>query len=271
MLVVLALMCLAATGCAGRSHYRATSVMQYLYPDKKDCVATTAIPHLLLPLNVGVAFVPGERNSWQHALSEQEKMELMKKIAAEFKQYPFVKGIELIPTPYLTAGGSFTNLDQIRTMYGVDVIVLLSYDQVQHTDEDFLSISYWTLIGAYTVRGEKNDTSTMLDAAVFHIPSRKLLFRAPGISRIKGAATPVNLSEQLRKDSKGGFDEAAVQLVGNLKEQLELFKTKIKESPEDFKIEHRQGYTGGGSLGGVYLGIVAVCGIIASTVRRGRD
>ena len=71
----------------------------------------------------------------------------------------------------------------------------------------------------------------MLDAAVYHIPSRKLLFRAPGLSRIKGSATPVNLSEQLRADSLAGFKEASVDLVANLKVQLEEFKTKVKESP----------------------------------------
>ena len=43
-------------------------------------------------------------------------------------------------------------------MFGIDVIVLLSYDQVQFRDEGLLSLTYWTVVGAYTIPGEKNDT-----------------------------------------------------------------------------------------------------------------
>ncbi|NIQ95366.1 MAG: rhombotarget lipoprotein, partial [Desulfuromonadales bacterium] len=69
-------------------------------------------------------------------------------IAADFRRHDFIGRIELIPAPYLRPGGSFANLDQIRTMYGVDAMALLSYDQVQYTDEDLLSLTYWTIVGA---------------------------------------------------------------------------------------------------------------------------
>jgi len=250
----------AATGAEWSRFHYATSVVKYLYPKNTKNIENATIPLLSLPIRVGVAFVPEDGYQRINSLSEKYKEDLMKKVSAEFKQYPFVKSIEIIPSPYLMPKGGFTNLDQLRTMYGVDVIALLSYDQVQHTDEGLLSLSYWTLIGAYIVRGEKNDTSTMLDAAVYHIPSRKLLFRAPGTSRIKASATPVNLREQLRKDSEAGFKEAAVMLTTNLKEQLEQFKVKVKESPQEYKIEHKAGYTGGGSLDPVFLGLVATFG-----------
>lgn len=99
---------------------------------------------------------------------------------------------------------------------------LSSPDQVQFTDTGLLSLTYWTLVGAYVVKGEKNDTQTMLDAAVYDIRSRKLLFRAPGISRVKNSATPVNLTEKLRLDRDEGFRLAAAELVTNLHRELEL-------------------------------------------------
>lgn len=133
------------------------------------------------------------------------------------------------------------------------VIVLLSYDQTQFTDEGLASITYWTLIGAYIVPGEKNDTHTMVDAAVYDIKSRKMLFRAPGISHIKGKATPVNLTEQLRNDSLQSFKDASGDLVTNLDQQLALFKEKVKEAHSDYKIVHQPGYTGGGSLDASFL------------------
>jgi len=232
-----------------------------LYPNKQYA-EVPAIPRLSLPLNVGIAFVPESKAAFRGSrLSEKEMMELMDRISSEFKKLPFVKNIEVIPSAYLTPNGGFANLDQIRTMYGIDVIALLSYDQVQHTDEGLLSLSYWTIIGVYIVKGEKNDTSTMIDAAVYDISSRKMLFRAPGTSRVKGSATPINLSEQLRMDSREGFRTASDNLVVNLQDQLERFKAKIKETPEAYVVQHKPGYTGGGNMGAVFsLALLALGG-----------
>ncbi|MEK7811342.1 MAG: rhombotarget lipoprotein, partial [Pseudomonadota bacterium] len=254
-------------GCATGTTKNATSVVDYLFPDTKDPVVTPGIPTLTLPLRVGIAFVPSDSSghsrrssgafaSFQDgspALTEKRKSDLMLSVADRFKKYTFVKEIEIIPSAYLKPGGSFANLEQIRTMYGVDVIALLSYDQVQFTDEGKLSLTYWTIVGAYVIPGEKNDTQTMLDAVVYDITSRKMLFRAPGLSHIKGSATLVNQSEELRADSGKGFDDAAKEMIVNLDEQLTNFKAKVKERPQEFKVVHTAEYsarTGGGTGGG---------------------
>jgi rhombotail lipoprotein len=260
-----------------RSH-RASNLYAYLYSDQKEHIDTPTIPVLSLPLRVGVAFVPVDnpngRNNYSYGedlvFSESQKMDLMKQISGQFKQYPFVKSIELIPTAYLTPRGGFANLDQIRTMYGVDVMALLSYDQAQFTDEGVLSLTYWTIVGAYVVPGEKNDTKTMMDAAVYDIASRKLLFRAPGIGNIKGSATPINLSEQLRGDSKKGFEQAATNLVANLQVQLAEFKQEVTNSPAEYKIEYKPGYTGGSAFGGMETIFVAGLGACFLWTRRSR-
>lgn len=239
-------------------NHRASNLYAYLYADQKGHIDAPTVPVLSLPLRVGVAFVPpddanGRDYSYavDQAFSEAQKMELLKQISGQFKQYPFVKSIELIPTAYLTPRGGFANLDQIRTMYGVDVMALLSYDQVQFTDQGMLSLTYWTIVGAYVVPGEKNDTKTMVDAAVYDIASRKLLFRAPGIGNVKGSATPVNLSEELREDSKKGFEQAATNLVASLKVQLEEFKERVTNAPAEYKIEYKPGYKSAGAFGGM--------------------
>jgi rhombotail lipoprotein len=243
------------TGCAtSKLRHYSSNVVQYLYPNQKQHVETPEIPLLSLPLSVGIAFVP--ETTSHKTLTEANKVDLMTEVSTHFKKYDFVKAIEIIPSPYLTRNGSFTNLDQIRTMFGIDVIVLLSYDQTRFTDEGLASITYWTIIGAYIVPGEKNDTHTMVDATVYDIKSRKMLFRAPGTSHIKSRATPVNLSEQLRKDSLEGFKLASGKLVINLEEQLRRFKDKVKETPQDYQIVHKPGYTGGGSLDGYFLSFI---------------
>ncbi|MEX2964775.1 rhombotarget lipoprotein [Microbulbifer sp. TYP-18] len=247
-LIILLVNSVALSNCGFvRSQHYSSSAVQYLYPNEDERIESPGIPQLTLPLKVGVAFVP-EGTRGKQTLTEKDKIDLMYEVSKNFKKFTFVKSIELIPSAYLKKQGGFTNLDQIRTIYDIDVVALLSYDQTQFTDEGIASITYWTLVGAYVIPGEKNDTNTMVDASVYDIQSRKMLFRAPGISHIKSKATPVNLSEQLRADKIDGFKEASKDLVTNLEIQLELFKEKVKELPEDFQIAHSPGYTGGGSL-----------------------
>jgi len=259
MVVVLSMVAGCAGLVEGKKSHETSSVVDFLYPNKSDATDKPTIPRLTLPINVGIAFVPGtSRRYSKHELDAAQKRKLMERIADNFRQYEFIKNIEIIPTPYLRPGGSFDNLEQVKTMYGVDVIALLSYDQVQYTDEGFLSLTYWTIVGAYIFKGEKNDTSTMIDAAVYDIASHKMLFRAPGVSQVKGSATFVNQSEELREDSRKGFKLAADDLVVNLKDELERFKQKIKERPEEVKVIKSKGYSGGGGGGAMGMGLASL-------------
>jgi rhombotail lipoprotein len=156
-------------------------------------------------------------------------------------------------------------------MHGIDVIALISYDQVQNTSEDLLSIAYWTIVGMYVVKGERNDTNTMMDTAVYHIPSRKLLFRAPGTSLIKGSATPVNLAEQLRKDSYDGFVKADSDMIANLHVELERFKDKVKARPDEYKVVTAPGSQGGGSMDPLTAILILMTGGTALWLGRKRD
>ena len=252
-----------------RKKTQSTSVVNYLYPDQINPLAPTSIPVLRLPLRVGVAFVPtgsgpgsGPNRTYvgrtDQAMSELNKSALLERVAAEFKGRDYIQSIEIIPSTYLRAGGGFPNLDQIRSILGIDVIALVSYDQVQFTDNNFLSLTYWTIVGAYVFHGNQNDTQTLLEAAVYDIPSRHLLFRAPGGSEVKAGAAGVYVDQRLRADSARGFTDATGELIVNLKAQLEDFRVRVKQSPEMVKIEHRPGYTGGGSFGGAFAGGIAL-------------
>ena len=282
--LTLALIALLLAGCVTQPQQTRmrSSVVDYLYPGGADGAVEPSVPVLNVPLKVGIAFVPEQPavrqgslvwagRTERTALTEAQKNELLQTVAAHFRSRDFVSAIEVIPSPYLTEGGSFANLDQIRTMYGVDVIALVSYDQVQFTDEGLLSLTYWTLVGAYVVSGEKNDTSTMLDTVVYDIPSRKLLFRAPGTSTVEGSSTPVNLSEQLREDSLEGFRRAADEMIANLDVQLESFQARIQSDPDQVKIVRRPGYSGGGAAAPgelLLLAVLAAAGLAGRAHRR---
>lgn len=275
LLVSTAILFLLLGGCASTQSRYYSSAVDYLYPDKKEPVEKPAVPVMKIPMKVGIAFVPDAgqyertRNFWlsmtrgsrsnAFKMTENQKTELMKQVVKYFRKYPFIGSIEIIPSAYLKPRGSFANLDQIRTMYGVDAIALLSVDQVQFTDEGAASFLYWTIIGAYTIPGEKNTTHTMMDAVVYDIKSRKMLFRAPGLSEVKGKATPVNISEELRKDSSEGFQVAAKDMIKNLDEQLGTFREKVKASPKEYKVVERPGYRrGGGSVDLVFIAMLAL-------------
>jgi rhombotail lipoprotein len=111
----------------------------------------------------------------------------------------------------------------------------------------------------------------MVDAVVLDIPSRKMLFRAPGISFVKGSATPVNLREQLRLDAEKGFGDAVAEMIANLDQELAAFQERVKSNPEEYRVVRTGGYTGSGALEpwhSVCLALLAGCGGLWSARRR---
>ena len=253
---------LLLSGCASwmeqGSKVQRGSVVEYLYPKGEEPTLKPATPELHLPLRVGIAFVPGERFS---DLTEAERNQLLNRVKAAFANRPYISAIEVIPTPYLRARGGFDNLQQAARMFNVEVVALLSYDQVQFNDSNRLSLFYWTIVGAYLVNGDQYDVNTLVDAAVFDVTSRQLLFRAPGTSQIKGSSPMVKFSEVSRAARGEGFRQAVDNLIPQLDRQLENFKVRVAEE-KVARITERRGYEGrGGGDGG--LGGLGLIGLAA--------
>lgn len=256
--LLLGVLLLALGGCAGTQSRLVSNTYEFLYPNEQARQVEPQMAVLEVPVRVGIAFAPTTRvhnnafNLWtgKHTggqdLAAARKQQILRDIADAFRGKEFIAAIEIIPDAYLRQNGGFENLDQLSTMYDIDVMALVSYDQLQATDEGASSLAYWTLVGAYVVSGEKNTTTTLIDTAVFDIDSRRMLFRAPGVSEVKESSTLVNLSEALREDSEKGFSEATGEMIRNLDEELERFREKIKEQPETYRIQ-RTGGGGGGS------------------------
>jgi rhombotail lipoprotein len=260
MLLPLVLGILLLSGCiSGYQGANKSSLVEFLYPETEGFVATPGTPRLELPLRVGVAFTPAQLLV-NGGMTEAEKDRLAQDVVREFRTLEFVDTIQVIPSDYLRRHGSFANLDQLRGLFGIDVIVLLSYDQSLFTDQSRAALAYWTIVGMYFVPGEKNDTQTLIDAAVYDIASRTLLFRAPGASVVKSHETVIKNSGQLREDSARGFTEAGIELKENLAVELEAFKLRVKAEPARFAVTTRDGYTGSGSSEGIFL-LMMVLGI----------
>lgn len=259
---------LLPTGCATwfdspQKTQRAT-VVDYLYPKGDQPTLKPSTPELHLPLRVGIAFVPGD---YYTDLFENEHDNLLRRVKAAFASRPYISAIEVIPTTYLRAHGGFDNLQQAARMFNVEVVALLSYDQVQFSDSNRLSVFYWTIVGGYFINGSQYDVNTLVDASVFDVSSRQLLFRAPGTSQIKGSSSLVKFGEASREARSEGYRQAVDALIPQLDAQLEAFKVRVKEE-KAARIVERPGYHGGGSDGLIGLGLFGAAASLAVARRR---
>lgn len=245
---------LILSGCGSmlspRTEKQNASVVDYLYPDAKDPPRMQAeVTRLKLPVKVGIAFVPSAAGWGANTqLSETEKLKLLERVKSAFARHDYIGKIEIVPTTYLRAKGGFANLEQVARMFDVEVMALVSYDQVQFNDNNNLSLLYWTIVGMYLVQGDRYDVQTLMDASVFDVASRKLLFRAPGTSRVKGSATVSGFTEQSRAARVKGYEEATGEMIPALQAQLDAFKDRVK-GDASVKVETRPEYRGGGALG----------------------
>ena len=248
-LFVVSLLILIA-GCAGlfgssRREGVSSSLVDYLYPGGEEPPEQAAgIPHLQLPLKVGLAFVPS-RSPGEQALTEAERMKLLNDVKKSFEGRDFIAEIAVIPEAYMRSGQGFTALEQTARLYDLDVMALVSYDQVANTSEKTSSLLYWTIVGAYVVKGNKNDVQTFVDTAVFDVATRKLLFRAPGVSETKSSSTLVDIENDLRISQRKGFEQAMADMTVNLDKELGVFKERIR-TDGSVRVTRAEGYSGGG-------------------------
>ena len=183
--IVAAASILAAAACVyGRPMAVKSSALEFLYPATAAAASEPSDVSLNIPLRVGVAFAPGPAST-EDPFTEVQKQALLSRIEEAFESKDFVQSIDVIPSHYLSPGGSFANLDRLATAFGIDLIGLVSYDQRQFSETTGKSWTYLTIVGAYVVKGEKNETRTVMDAVIYDIPSRTLLFRAAGSNTSK--------------------------------------------------------------------------------------
>lgn len=252
-----------ASGCTalfhdagGRRQGVSSSLVDFLYPKGETPPDTSRIvPNLVLPVKVGLAFVPG-RDATTPGLSEARKQELLGRVRAAFAGRDFIREITIIPDTYLRSRSGFDTVEQVARLHGLDVIALVSYDQVVHTEDTRASLLYWTIVGAYFVKGSKNDVQTFVDSAIFDVKTRKLLFRAPGVDRIESTSTLINSAEESRKARERSFDNAMADMTGNLGKELESFRERIKADRSVTVTQQASAPRGGGASGPELLAVL---------------
>ena len=269
----LALLVFAAgiSGCVAIQEQRRASALDYLYPSGRVEAPAEEVK-LQLPLRVGVAFAPGGVDPGD-AFSEPQRREILKRVTAAFRDVPEVQFVEVLPTHNLDAAGGFENLQQTAGMYGMNLVALVSYDQIQFQTPRRISLLYWTVIGAYFVEGEQLETHTLLDANVFDLSSRALLFSGSGSSIVRDISTPLELEENQRTESVLGFEQATDELILNLRLSLDTFREHARRGTvrgmgtpriqvQSEQVVAAAGRAGAGALGPIEGAVVA--GLVAA-------
>ncbi len=255
---VLMMSCSGLWGPSGRQGV-SSSLVDYLYPQGEVPPRHDQnVPNLKLPLTVGLAFVPSTMRHVQ-GLTEAHKTELLARVRQQFQGREYIRDIVVVPDTYMRSSKGFEGVEQIARLYGLDVVALVSYDQVATTAENKASLLYWTIVGAYFIKGNQNEVNTFVDTAVFDVNSHKLLLRAPGVNKLERSSTLVELEDVSRKARAEGFELAMADMTVNLGAELDRFRERIRQD-NSVTITHRQGYSGAGAVHPGFL--VLVCGLL---------
>ena len=154
-------------------------------------------------------------------------------------------------------------------MYSLDVIALVSYDQLAIADDRTSSFLYWTIVGAYVIKGSQNDVRTFVETAIFDVTTRKLLLSAPGINELISTSTLINLPEEMRKAREESFTIAMDDMTTNLETELVQFEKRIKEDKSVLIAERSSAKrSGASSMDTELLFALVACLAVAWTRRR---
>lgn len=269
------------------SVHRGNNLASYIYGGKEVLPPATKKP-LTLPAKVGVMFVPEKDQGFD--VPETTKKHAIDAICSQLKSHKkYVAGAFPVPSSYLHPNGGIANLDQVARIFDVDVIIVLAADQFQQQIRNpiaaFMDI---TLVGMFTIPGNIVDTRTVLEAAVYHVPSRALIFRTDGSDERKSRATNYGSTAVMREDAFTGVEAAANKLMFSLGEALTKFEKfdvataesihPLTEIPADKKSSpapadywrqvnsYKSGGGGGGALDVMWL--VMTGGVTACLLRR---
>jgi rhombotail lipoprotein len=252
------LMCTPNCGSQTRA---SSSLVDFLYPEDASPPAANSIPELRVPLRVGLAFLPEAGQA--RGLPAARQQELLERMRERFRTRKFVQEIVIIPEYYLTNARGFAGLEGVQRLYNVDVMALVSYDQITHFDDNRLSLGYLTIVGAYVLKGSRYDATTLVDLAVVDPATRSLVLRAGGVDSRRANTTLVDQQVEARGAALDSLDAATDQLMVHLDQALTQFEADVRAGKANVRVAKREGAShssgGGGSLD--LLAIVGLLGI----------
>jgi|RhiMetdeSRZDD1v2_1073273.scaffolds.fasta_scaffold12937_6 rhombotail lipoprotein len=235
-----------------RQSHNSSSLVEFLYPHGRIPPAENQMPELRVPLRVGLAFLPTQSGAGPTAVQRDELLELIRQRFADRK---FVTEIVTIPDYYLRDNRGFAGLQGVQRLYSIDVMALVSYDQVEHLDENEWSLGYLTIVGAYVLKGNHHDVATLVDLAVVDPVTQSLILRAGGTDSRSRNSTLVDQQREARESNAASFATATTQMIDNFDVALTKFEADVRAGKANVRVAKREGgRSGGGSFGPLALG-----------------
>src|SRR5687767_3489277 len=241
-----------------RQSHNSSSLVEFLYPGGRMPPAENQIPELRVPLRVGLAFLPTQSGAGPTAVQRDE---LLEHIRQRFADRKFVTEIVTIPDYYLRTNRGFAALQGVQRLYSVDVVALVSHDQITHMDENEWSLGYLTIVGAYVLKGSHHDVATLVDLAVVDPVTQSLILRAGGTDTRNRNSTLVDQQRDARESSAASFDTATTQMIDNFDLALTKFEADVRAGKANIRVAKRDSGGrggGGGSFGPLALGMLLV-------------
>jgi rhombotail lipoprotein len=286
-LMAASLLALTLSGCGilglggcitqcGRSERSSTPLVQFLYGDDQHVPKRDAQVTLQLPIRVGLAFLPTRGGRPGEGPTAVERERILRAIRGNFADLPYVSEIVPVPSYYfdMSRGDGMQQLEQLARMQRLDLMALISYDQRSQTTENRRALSYLTIVGAFVMKGNHNETQTIIDLAVVEPTGRSLVLRAGGISSTANSAAAIDQTHELQKQQRVGFDQATDNLIANFRTELTDFETRVRAGTADIKVVKQERSSAGGGGGaidpGLLLLLAACLAFTATRAWRGR-
>jgi rhombotail lipoprotein len=245
----------------GSESRESSSLVGFLYPSGEQPPTENSIPALRLPVRVGLAFLPSRHGAAAAGLEAARRDELLERIRQHFASRKFVSEIVIVPEYYLSDRHGFEGLRGVQRLYNIDLLALVSYDQVSYRDENNWSLGYLTIVGAYVLKGTRHDVATLMDLAVVDPASRSILLRAGGTDERHGTTTLIGETRATRESRTEGFDHATDQLIEHFDAALTKFESDVRDGKANVNVTDRSGRTvsgGGGSFDWLWIAVLAL-------------
>jgi rhombotail lipoprotein len=144
-------------------------------------------------------------------------------------------------------------------------MALVSYDQVQHRDDNDWSLGYLTIVGAYVLKGSHHDVATLVDLAVIDPVTQSLILRAGGTDSRNRNTTLVDQEREARESSAVSFANATTQMIDNFDLALTKFEADVRAGKANVRVAQRASHGGvsgagggGGAFGPLALGVLLI-------------
>ena len=269
ILALAAVAALMLSGCAAldavmfghaqpRQTHNASSLVEFLYPNGRTPPVENQIPELRVPLRVGLAFLPTQDGAGPTAAQREE---LLERIRQRFADRKFVTEIVTIPDYYLRNSRGFEGLQGVQRLYSIDIVALVSYDQVTNMDENDWSLGYLTIVGAYVLKGNHHDVATLVDLAVVDPVTQSLILRAGGTDSRNRNTTLVDQDREVRESGAASFANATTQMIDNFDLALTRFEADVRTGKANVRVAQRASSGargGGGGFGPLALGVLLI-------------